>query len=1168
MQVYLDKSFDDQRSGTPKGGWLAPCLSYPMKLPYFIRALAGSLSLTVILTGLQAKILDDFNAEERSGWEDSNPIGLPVAGGKQANGRFTFDLPPFGQPYFVASTKRSETFELQEGRTIEFRVDLISGQGPDSFAVLGFIPTSTAANSLAGYGFAKSETDILITKGINKYFFNEHVEPAVKNENVTLVLNLSVKEGNVHVYTAVLDKEDGNRVLWEKTVVDTPAKDVLANGEDDPSAPYLTTGNFVLYLYCDGGTDSRGYQVVYDQAETFVCDMVLLDDFDAAEREGWEDSNPANLPVPGGVQAGGRFTFNLPMVGQSYFVGSTKKSKSFELEEGTRHEFSVDLVSGRGPDSFAVLAFIPTGTGANSLAGYGLAKSETDILITKGINKYFFNENVAPPVKNENVTLHLSLTVQSGQVTIRGRVFDRDDNNAVLFDRTFVDTPAKDVLSDGEDDPPAPFLTTGHVVLYLYGDAGTDPEGYQVVYDNLMACAPAVVGNEAPIISEVSPATGANFLPASTSITFKATDDQPLADESIVVKLNGQIITSTNGLVLGGSGTVRTATLGGLESNTNYVAELIVTDSEGVTRTETLYLDTFVTSNLLIEAEDYNFEAGGFFNTPVRTPEGSPADNSYTDRVGTAEVDYLDTRAASNNSDTPYRTQDPVRMARSLDLRRPAFDPEAGVFDYDVGDIAAGEWLNYTREVPAGTYEVYLREAVINFATADSVLEQVTGDPGQPDQTTQVVGTFFGRLSGYSFRNVPLTDATGQEKMILRLDGATTLRLRHLTADTDSGNRLLNYLILVPVPDPGEQAATVSFLNLADGTTVNTTEPEIEAVILNRDTKVVASSVKLFLNSIEVEPEIETTDDGVTVTYLFSTLPPAGEVQQARLTFVDDQGDEQSTDWSFTITYLQVDPASRYDAPGPDRGFKVRVTQAEETGENNLDRAEAQLAANSTIPKFYDTNVVATAINFSQDALFGGWAGYFEEDEAIPGQADEYGSDNYAMEVLVFLDLPAGVTRFGVRSDDGYKLANSPNPTASTVPLAFVNGGAADVTFDVFVATAGVYPFRFVWYERSGGAHVEWFTVDRTTGERTLVNGAGGIAAYTSAAVVPTIQVLGASSLDSPFAPVTGAVVDLQQKTVTVPATAEAQYFRLSSETAPVVSGATLSDGNLVIRYE
>ena len=223
-------------------------------------------------------------------------------------------------------------------------------------------------------------------------------------------------------------------------------------------------------------------------AGLWLSHAVVLDDFNAAQRTGWEDANPANLPLPGGQQANGVFTFNLPRIGQSYFVSSTKKTELLELKEGRTLELRVDLVSGQGPDSFAVLAWIPTATGANTLAGYGLAKSTTDILLTKGINKYFLNSATA--LKNENVTLSLSLTVRNGEVTIRGRVYDRDDNNAVIFDRTFVDTAGADVLDDGTDSPPAPFLGTGYVVLYLYGDSGQDPAGYQVVYDNLVACAP------------------------------------------------------------------------------------------------------------------------------------------------------------------------------------------------------------------------------------------------------------------------------------------------------------------------------------------------------------------------------------------------------------------------------------------------------------------------------------------------------------------------------------------------------------------------------------------------------------------------------------------------------------------------------------------------------
>ena len=238
-----------------------------------------------------ATVLDDFNAAARTGWEDANPAGQPLPGGQQANGVFTFGLPPVGQDFFVSSTKTSRTFELKEGRTIEFRVDMVSGQGVDSYAVMGFIPTG-GANALAGYGFAKSESDVLITKGINKYFIDDDTAP-VKNENITLVLNLTVKGGSVYINGRILDKDANNSVIWEKSFVDTSAADIMGTGTDDPPAPYITTGNFVLYLYGQNGTDPAGYQVVYDNAEYFESDATVLDDFNAATRSGWEDSNPA-----------------------------------------------------------------------------------------------------------------------------------------------------------------------------------------------------------------------------------------------------------------------------------------------------------------------------------------------------------------------------------------------------------------------------------------------------------------------------------------------------------------------------------------------------------------------------------------------------------------------------------------------------------------------------------------------------------------------------------------------------------------------------------------------------------------------------------------------------------------------------------------------------------
>ncbi len=1127
--------------------------------------------IAAIGLGAQAKVLDNFDAATRSGWEDSDPGGFGLPGGQQGGGQFTFNLPAVGQPFFVSSKKTSETFELQEGRTIEYRVDLVSGRGPDSFAVLAFIPQATGPNTLAGYGISKSETDILISKGINKYFYNENPTPAIKNNNVTLVLNLAVKNGNVIITGQVLDKDDGNKVIFEKTFVDTPAADVLSDGNDDPPGPFINqVGNFVLYLYADNGTDPNGYQVVYDNAETFVTDEIVLDDFNAAQRSGWEDSDPGGFGLPGGQQGGGVFTFNLPAVGQPYFVSSKKTTKTFELTEGTRNEFSVDLVSGQGPDSFAVLGFIPQATGPNTLAGYGITKSETDILISKGINKYFFNENPTPAIKNNNVRLTLTLTVQNGNVTIRGRVFDKDAGDAVIFDKTFVDTPAADVLSDGSDDPPGPFINlVGNVVLYLYADGGTDPNGYQVILDNLLASAPPAAANEPPIITEVAPLEGANFLPASTQVTFRITDDADIPDAGVKVTLNGTAYTTTNGLTLSAAGANRTASLGGFAANQTYLGQISVTDAGNVERTATVAFDTFTGDDPVVEIEDYNFESGGYFNSPVRTAEGlGSADNSYTDRVGTPGVDYSDTRTAPNGTDTAYRTQDFVRMAHSLDRRRAQFNNDNGVYDYDVSDLAADEWMNYTHEFATGTYVVYLREAVVNLTHGDSVLEQVTSDATQPDQTVKAIGSFLATTSGYTSRNVPLTDGAGLNQLKLRLSGKTTLRLHTITPDDSTGNRLLNYLIFVPVADAGVQRATIASLSPANGTTTSTTEPTIEVAIQNRDTSVNSSTVKLSVNGSPVTAQITTTPDGATVDYTFPSLPPKDVVQSARIIFSDNEGVAQTNDWSFTITYIQLDPFTRLGGPGPVRGIVTRVVQGQDAGQNSLDYAESQLSADSTITKLYDLTVTSDVINFSQNVINGGATdGYFDGDLPIPGQTLDNGDDNFAMEAKAFLDLPAGVIRFGVRSDDGYKLASALNPNASTTPLAFHNGGPADETFDVVVPQAGVYAFRFVWYEHTGAAHVEWFTVDRTTGDRTLVNAAGGIASYTSAATVPVL--LGSESLAGQFQPVLESV-DVAAKTITVPISSAsvAFFFRVQADTAVSITQVKRVGDNIVITYQ
>ncbi len=1013
-------------------------------------------------------------------------------------------------------------------RTVEFRVDVVQAGGKDSFAVLAFIPLTVGGNpnspgSLAGYGFAKSTTDVLLTKGIQKYFVADDGPTAdLRNDNITLVLTLTVNKGNVIITGKALDKANNNAVLWERTVVDTPAAEVLADGQDSPAAPFITTGYFTLYCYEDfsASAPENPYLVYYDNAEVFVTDTTVLDDFNDNTKTDWQDFTfVTGFGLP--VETSGQFRFELPPAGQAIFTASQKTSRVFELTEGERLELSVDVVQAGAKDSFAVLAFIPLAVGGNpnspgSLAGYGFAKSTTDVLLTKGIQKYFVaDDGPTADLRNDNITLVLTLTARGGNVIITGKVLDKANNNAVIWERTVVDTPAAEVLADGQDSPAAPFITTGYFTLYCYEDfSASAPENpYLIYYDNAIVSAPPLAANKPPILSEIQPSEFANFLPASTQVSFKVTDDKPLSDEKISIMLNGAKYTSTNGLTVSGSGTTRSASIGALQAQVDYTAILSAEDSDGETISRTIYFDTFAATNLMIEVEDYNFESGKFIDNPAPVAEGTGAPNSYSQQAGVQSVDFNDTRGTPRPQDTFYRPSDPVRMQHTLDYGRQKYvaagGTAAGVYDYDVGDIAAAEWLNFTRTFAPGSYQVYLRQALANMASGESILEQVTGDPTQPDPGTRVLGSFLGVRSGFQYRNSALTDGLGQNKIILRLGGAATLRLRQVTPDPDDGARYQNYLVFIPVPDAGIQRATVTGVSPAPGSVAQTATPVISATIQNRDTAVRTNTITLTLNGSVVSPTINADTNGAVVTYAISPLPPADATNTAQIVFTDDFDVTQSNEWSFVISYKSLDPANRRPGTGSNRGFAVRVVQAPAGSalENSLQRAEDQLTPNSTIPKVYETNVVEQVINQAKD---GNSSGYFADETLVPGLLElGDGTEDFAVEIQAWLELPTGVHRFGVVSDDGYKISSGASLSEKDPVLAFHNGGPANETFEFVVPQAGLYPFRMIWYERGGSAYAEWFSVDPTSGTRTLINDPAtpsAIKAYTSVSV-PLSQV-------------------------------------------------------------
>ena len=148
---------------------------------------------------------------------------------------------------------------------------------------------------------------------------------------------------------------------------------------------------------------------------------------------------------------------------------------------------------------------------------------------------------------------------------------------------------------------------------------------------------------------------------------------------------------------------------------------------------------------------------------------------------------------------------------------------------------------------------------------------------------------------------------------------------------------------------------------------------------------------------------------------------------------------------------------------------------------------------------------IETLINLNKSA---GSVGNFKPDLIMPGLPAKNGSsEGVAGEIITFLELPAGVIKMGVNSDDGFRTtAGTLHDAFKILTLGEFEGGrgAGDTIFSFTVPEAGIYPFRTVWEQGGGDANIEWFTVQED-GTKVLVNDMenGGIKAYRAAAPVP-----------------------------------------------------------------
>jgi hypothetical protein len=296
-------------------------------------------------------------------------------------------------------------------------------------------------------------------------------------------------------------------------------------------------------------------------------------------------------------------------------------------------------------------------------------------------------------------------------------------------------------------------------------------------------------------------------------------------------------------------------------------------------------------------------------------------------------------------------------------------------------------------------------------------------------------------------------------------------------------------------------------------------------------TEVDTSSIAVKLNG-ETVTLTSVTKDGNTTTGIYAPANPlaAGSTNTVEVTFKDTANQTVTSTREFVVrNYSVLAAADAVPADSINRsepGFTARIHQlpiGRFPGDaNSIQNAERHLAGRYIDPATgqpYANRLDLTGapngvftipgtINWNQDITtqeFPTEIGSFQStsdpsrpDTGIPGlpgpitnEDGTFYTDNIAAEILTYLELKRGLYRFGVNSDDGFRMtAGTGYRDIFETALGSYNGGkgSSDVLFDVWVEADGVYPARLSWWEGGGGANLEWFVLDEATGTKTLIN--------------------------------------------------------------------------------
>jgi hypothetical protein len=281
-----------------------------------------------------------------------------------------------------------------------------------------------------------------------------------------------------------------------------------------------------------------------------------------------------------------------------------------------------------------------------------------------------------------------------------------------------------------------------------------------------------------PQISNLYP-DGTHPFENTNALSFNVTSSgATIAVSGISLNLDGVDVSSS--LMISGSASTKSVVFPSVKPDALHLAVLTITNSLGHGIVLTNSFDTFNQSNYMVEAEDFDYNGGQFITNWVP--------DAYDTLGAVTNIDFQHTPVAGQSFN--YRS-DGIPEGKSFDYLRQAFIDVLGT-DYDLTWFVNGDWANYTRVYPAGSYYVYGRFSGLGDYSME--LDQVVSGAGTTNQTVRPLGRWHNVGQGYNIYDwVQLSNTSLTAPAVVSLNGQATLRI------TTSGNTNPNFFMLVPI---------------------------------------------------------------------------------------------------------------------------------------------------------------------------------------------------------------------------------------------------------------------------------------------------------------------------------------------------------------------------------